>query len=492
MAGSLDAGLTGIENAAENILASLLVMEDRQFTRIHTAVEANVELDVFVSIIRSLAGKGILVDDLVWFAHLVPSVAHVGTELGRTSRVKKLGADGAMIEFEAELVFEVPTCFIVALISAGEKCRGLSNVRWRTGSHGTMQWKRQCVGQGKDGNHQDDQRHDTENEAKIEATRKANWYSERKQSKTFIGGASDLNLLAPLLSSHRRDQNLPLSMGQASWTMIVGYGPGTVFAGQMYVEKLQPRHPTQKYPLIFIPSAGQTSTSTFQSADGRHISKPSKEAPSEAPPSIEQIFTAPEKFPNISSAYAQAPLHTQWPGTGLRGDPNFDQFYATQVPLQLDSNISDRLVKDAMNALIDKVGTCVLIAHSQAGPYGWVAGDSRPELVKGNVAIEPEGPPFAQLPGRPGQARVDGVTRLPLRYDPPVKNISRDLKTVQLSPPRGTEGLYSPCTLQASLARKLVNLSKDPVALVTGEASYHAPYDYCFIEYFKQTGVEAT
>ncbi|KAL8655305.1 MAG: hypothetical protein Q9210_000973 [Variospora velana] len=207
---------------------------------------------------------------------------------------------------------------------------------------------------------------------------------------------------------------------------------------------------------------------------------------------VEQISTALEKFPNIPIPYAQASLYTQSPGTGLRGDPIFDQIYATQVPLQLDPNISDRLVKKALNALIDQVGACVLIARSQAGTYAWVAGESTPELVKGIVAIEPEGPPFVQLLGRWGQARMDGVTRLPLRYDPPVANITRDLKTVQLPPLLDKEGLYFPCTLQASPARKLVNLAKVPVALVTGEASYHAPYDYCFIEYFKQTGVEAT
>ncbi len=134
----------------------------------------------------------------------------------------------------------------------------------------------------------------------------------------------------------------------------------------------------------------------------------------------------------------------------------------------------------------------MLIVHSQAGPYGFVASDSRPSLVKGLVVIEPEGPPFVQVPGVGGKARIDGVTRLPLLYDPPVQDIARDLKTVQVPPPAGKEELYITCTVQANPPRKLVNLAKVPVALVTGEASYHAPYDWCFIEYFKQTGVQAT
>lgn len=325
---------------------------------------------------------------------------------------------------------------------------------------------------------------------------------------------------------------------QGKPTLYGGNTTATVFAGQIYVEKLTARNPSRNYPLIFIPGAGQTGTvdqcpittialdretnlcpkNFLNTPDGRkgwasyfltkgytvYLIDPPQRGRSPYVPgsagvigvvpvrSAEQQFTAPEKFPNISTAYAQASLHTQWPGTGLQGDPVFDRFYATQVQLQLDPNISDRLMKNALDAVIDRVGASVLIAHSQAGPYAWVAGDSRPALVKGIVAIEPEGPPFVQLPGRPGQARVNGVTRLPLHYDPPVVNVTRDLKTVQFPPPAGKEGLYVPCTLQASPPRKLVNLATVPVALVTGEASYHAPYDYCFIEYFKQTGVKAT
>ena len=37
-------------------------------------------------------------------------------------------------------------------------------------------------------------------------------------------------------------------------------GEGVVFAGQMYVEKLVPKNENQRYPLIFVPGAGQTST----------------------------------------------------------------------------------------------------------------------------------------------------------------------------------------------------------------------------------------
>lgn len=156
------------------------------------------------------------------------------------------------------------------------------------------------------------------------------------------------------------------------------------------------------------------------------------------------------------------------------------------MQLQTSALISERLNRDAEIALLDKVGPAVLVTHSQSGPYGWVAGDARPELVKGIIAIEPEGPPFVNETGPTGPARVDGVTRLPLVYDPPVVDVVRDLTTETFPPPR--QGLTS-CTLP-SPKRRLVNLSRVPVVLVTGEASYHAPYDYCTVEFLKQTGVQ--
>ena len=35
--------------------------------------------------------------------------------------------------------------------------------------------------------------------------------------------------------------------------------------------------------------------------------------------------------PENVKRWPQAALHTQWPGTGVAGDPAFDQFYASQV-----------------------------------------------------------------------------------------------------------------------------------------------------------------
>ena len=224
---------------------------------------------------------------------------------------------------------------------------------------------------------------------------------------------------------------------------------------------------------LYLTDPPQRGRSPYLPGDGDQILVPAEY--------VEKYFTASEKFPPFE--WPQASLHTQFPGTGVIGDATFDAFYASQVELQSSAFVSDDNAKTAYNALLDKIGPAVLLTHSQSGPYGWVTADSRPKLVKGIIAVEPEGPPFRNESGPTGPPRLDGVTRLPLTYDPPVSNITTDIRLVVVPPPTGKD--YTPCTLQAEPARKLVNLADIPVVLITGEASFHAPYDYCFVKYAK-------
>lgn len=47
---------------------------------------------------------------------------------------------------------------------------------------------------------------------------------------------------------------------------------------------------------------------------------------------IQTMFTACKDF----GTWPQAKLHTQWPGPGTMGDPVFDQFYASGLPIVSD------------------------------------------------------------------------------------------------------------------------------------------------------------
>jgi pimeloyl-ACP methyl ester carboxylesterase len=61
---------------------------------------------------------------------------------------------------------------------------------------------------------------------------------------------------------------------------------------------------------------------------------------------------------------------------------------------------------------------------------------------------------------------------------------------VQQEQPDGPD--LSRCWVQKSPARQLPNLQKVPILVLTGEASYHAPYDHCTVKYLEQAGVHPT
>ena len=106
-----------------------------------------------------------------------------------------------------------------------------------------------------------------------------------------------------------------------------------------------------------------------------------------APPDIENVqrrFVAPERY----NLWPQARLHTQWPGQGKPGDPVFDQFYASQLPSIPAANATI-FNRDAIVALLEKIGPAIVMTHSQSGAFGWPVADMRPDLVKAIVALEP-------------------------------------------------------------------------------------------------------
>jgi len=288
-----------------------------------------------------------------------------------------------------------------------------------------------------------------------------------------------------------------------------------VMAGQMYVEALRPQRVTQKYPLVLFHGAGQTATNWMGTPDGREgwadyfleqgyvvylVDQPARgrspwhpgaNGPLQMrPPAwVEQRFTAPE----VAHLWPQARLHTQWPGSGdkkgRQGDPVFDAFYATQVE-GLESPVeTQKLVQAAGAALLDKIGPAVLITHSQSGAFGWLLADARPKAVKGIVAMEPNGPPFRDAVFGEDRNRAWGLTDIPITYAPPAKSAT-ELAIVQEPKADGADLVR--CWKQADPPRRLVNLRGIPVLVVTGEASYHAPYDHCTSQFLAQAGVPNT
>ena len=280
---------------------------------------------------------------------------------------------------------------------------------------------------------------------------------------------------------------------------------------QMYVEVLTPRHPRSHYPLVLIHGAAQTATNWMGTPDGRPgwadyfvgqgytvymVDQPARGRSPWLPnidgklatftaEQIESRFTAPQAF----NLWPQAKLHSQWPGTGRIGDPVFDAFYATQVPYLADNAQTQRLNQQAVAALLDRIGPAIILTHSQSGPFGWLIADARPKLVKAVVAVEPAGPPFQNAVLSADKARAWGVTDIPITYDPPV-NDPTELKIEQQERPDGPDLVR--CWQQQTPARRLANLAKTPVVIITTEASYHAVYDHCTAKYLAQAGVKVT
>ncbi|KAI4169946.1 MAG: hypothetical protein LQ343_005328 [Gyalolechia ehrenbergii] len=155
------------------------------------------------------------------------------------------------------------------------------------------------------------------------------------------------------------------------------------------------------------------------------------------------------------------------------GDPVFDAFYASQVQFQNETATVQTTNQRAVVALLDIIGPSIIITHSQGGPIGFLIADSRPQLVKALVSLEPQGPPF--------QDRVVTSSTAIVRPNP-----ATDLRR-EINPPARPD--QSDCVLQASPAKQLPNLATIPQLVVTTEASYHAAYDYCTVNYLRQAGV---
>lgn len=202
---------------------------------------------------------------------------------------------------------------------------------------------------------------------------------------------------------------------------------------------------------------------------------------------IRSMFTACARH----GTWPQAKLHTQWPGSGDRGDPVFDNFFASCVQMIKSQEKQELATQTALAALLDRIGKpVVLLSHSNSGGVPLLVADVRPKLVKMIVSLEPKGPPFSGGMFNPGAGIKYGLCQAPITYDPPVNDPLVDLvkTTKKAASPDLLDG-----TMQAESPppRKLVNLTHVPVLIVTAQASYHAQYDWASVEYLRQAGVQA-
>jgi pimeloyl-ACP methyl ester carboxylesterase len=332
--------------------------------------------------------------------------------------------------------------------------------------------------------------------------------------------------VAVAASPGQAQNNGPLTLSKASYFFVGGkLDPaveGTAPVGHIYVEYMIPARRTHQVPIVMVHGGSQTGTNFTGTPDGREgwaqffvrrgysvyvvggvargraanwsgVQGPLTPANVDR---MTQRFVAPERF----KQWPQAHLHTQWPGAGNPGDPAFDQFYYSQYPSIVDFAKQQQINPPAIVALLEKIGPSILVTHSQSGAFAWPVVDKRPDLVKANLLVEPNGPPVreAVFKGEPDwfddapRDKPYGLGEVPITYDPPVTADSKLAFVRQDKADKPDKPDLMRCWLQQEPARKLPNIAKVPTLVLTSEASYHAPYDHCTVGYLKQAGVNPT
>lgn len=228
--------------------------------------------------------------------------------------------------------------------------------------------------------------------------------------------------------------------------------------GPMYVEWEAPESVLHPWPIILVHGGGFQGTEWFDTPDGRPgwaqrlveagyavlvVDRPGH---GRSPFHITTLGEMGPPFAYETGQHIYFPgddvHHTQWPFSA-NDAAAMDEFIAGYGPLPADLEASQRMDADRLSSLLDRIGPAIVLTHSASGPAGWLLADRRPELVKAIVAIEPMGPPFADIPNI-GTLRW-GLAAAPLTYSPTVDEPDQiqQVKSGQLRLPALAEhGVY--------------------------------------------------
>ena len=319
----------------------------------------------------------------------------------------------------------------------------------------------------------------------------------------------------PAMTADLFDATQPLRIADQGCFFIPGrYTNDGRMAGQVFVQYQVPANRTSPYPLIMIHGGGQIGANFLGTPDGRRgwsdyfvatgfavyvVDQPgygrsgNNRAYSPTPAQDATLVAERHTAPEFHLTWPQSTAHTQWPGHSISGDSVFDQYYSAQTDVLLDTASIESDMRDAGAKLLDRIGPSVLLGHSQGARLAWSIGDARPESTRAIVAVEPNGPPLYDVRsiGAPDWfeesdlRRPWGITCGPLTFSPPPADVSEMRFARELEP--NAPDLVR-CWLQAEPARQLVNLASIPILIITGEASYHTPYDHGTSAFLRQAG----
>ena len=266
-------------------------------------------------------------------------------------------------------------------------------------------------------------------------------------------------------------------------------GPlGVIQRGPMFVEWESPAEPSPGPPWVLVHGGGGQGTDYLTTPDGRPgwsrllveqghtvyvVDRPGYGRSPHHPdvlgprgPQVGHAALAAIFFPSVEDPDSRP--HTQWPGGREPGDPVFDQFQAPVGSMPADWAGMQSLEQARLAELLDRAGPAVLVTHSAGGPGTYLAADARPGQVAALIAIETLGPPFVKR-HEMGLDLAWGLSSARLTYEPAVAD---------------------PSELQDGTARRLPNLSRFPIAVVTGEASLFAQSDRDLVAFLEQAGCD--
>lgn len=191
-------------------------------------------------------------------------------------------------------------------------------------------------------------------------------------------------------------------------------GPlGTVLRGPMYVEWEAPASDASTgTPWVLVHGGGGQGTDYLSTPDGRlgwsrllveqghtvyvvdrpghgrsphHPDVLGPMGPPMGAQALRRIFVPPAEGED-SNPWSGA--HSQWPGGREPGDPVYDQWLANSGPMLADWGEMHALERVRLAELLDMVGPAVVVTHSAGGPGTFLAADARPEQVAALIAIE--------------------------------------------------------------------------------------------------------
>ena len=268
-------------------------------------------------------------------------------------------------------------------------------------------------------------------------------------------------------------------------------GIGTATTGEhMFVSYFVPAERRRELPIVFVHGGGGQGVAFIGRGDGspgwlHHalaagytvyiVDRPGygRNPPH---PKLVGDMSHPTPHEGMTPLFKVAAAGGRWPGSGDVGDPLVDAFMAQQRPMRGETAAyAQEVTRRRAVELLERIGEAIVITHSAGGPFGWLAADTAPKLVRALVSVEGIGP---------------GTLAIPLTYDPPVASVEElglialaEEPDIDWGPLAGV-----PRRAQPEPARRLPNLARVPIAIVTTEDPRFAQLNRDAIAYLREAG----